>query len=136
VSLRRDESNLRAKEGLKVTTSDIFIDTDTDVWLFVFDEYDTDNALTGSNFSKPSSIGQPDESQLVTDTESTDYTPTEAVLRGMTYVSSDKKSPVNITGEARTNLPLRGTAVFTAALAIGSNSTDAQPAITQATERY
>lgn len=136
VSLRRDESNLRAKEGLKVTTSDIFIDCDSDVWVFVFDEYDTSTALTGASFSEPSSIGAPEESQIVTDTSASDYSPSQATLRGMTYVSADNKGPVNIAGEARTNLPLRGTAVFTAALAPGANSTDAQPVIVEATEQY
>lgn len=136
VSLRRDESNLRAKEGLKVTTSNVFIDCDSDVWVFVFDEYDTANALTGANFGQPSSVNDPQESKLVTDTEATDYTPTEAVLRGMTYVAADNKGPVDVVGEARTNLPLRGTAVFTAALAPSSNSTDAQPVIVGANERY
>lgn len=137
ISLRRDESNLRAKEGLKVTTSDAYVNCDSDVWLFVFDEYDTSTALTGASFNKPSSIGDPAESQIVTDTSSTAYTPTEAVLRGMTFIASDNKGPVDIVGEARTNLPLRGTAVFTAALAPNATgSTDALPILVEATERY
>jgi len=128
VAVRRDMSNLKSRASLSVTIEDLFVDVDQDVWLFVFDEYNAESALTGQNFTKPVSKNATDESRLETDTVATDYTPSnESVLRGMSYVSAGKKEIDVLTGDTRSRLPLESTAVVTAALADGSNSTDAQP---------
>lgn len=136
ISARRDETSIRPREGLKFTVNNFFLNVDQDCWVFIFDEYDPSTALTGATFTTPVSRDTGFESRLVTDTQATDYTPTDSVLRGMSFVSSTNKQTQEIAGDTTSNVPLRGTAVITAALATGSTSTDASPMLLEMTERF
>lgn len=130
VSVRRDLSNLDSRVSLSVTIDQVFVDVDQDIWLFLFDEYNENAALTGENFTPPASTNGTNESRVETDTSATDYTPSaDSTLRGMVYVSTGQKEVAFTAGDRRARLPLESTTVVTAALAQGSNSTGARPAL-------
>lgn len=130
VSIRRDLDDLDSRVSLSVAIDQLFASVDQDTWLFIFDEYNADTALTGASFTGPESTQIATESRIETDTVATDYTPSSgAVLRGMTYISTGQKDIANIAGDTSARLPLESTMVVTAALSQGSNATDAQPFI-------
>lgn len=137
VAIRRDENSLRAEKGLRFTVEDLFIDADQDTFIYIFDEYNEDTALTGATFNQPESRNSGTETQLQTDTQATSYSPSNgAILRGIAYASTAQKQIQEITGDATSNVPLQAAAVVTAALAPGSNATDAQPFLLEATEQF
>lgn len=131
VAAQRNLTETRSRTSLSVDVVDTFLKIGGDVYVFIFDEWEPDTALTGASFTEPVSRGStsgPEESKLLTDTQATDYTPTEAVLRSVLYVTGDKQTPSTITGSAQNRLPIDATTVLTAALPPGNNSTFAQPA--------
>lgn len=128
VSIRRDLDELDSRVALSVSIDQLFASVDQDIWMFIFDEYDPASALTGQTFTGPVSTNTPAESRIETDTEATDYTPSaNATLRGMTYVATGQKDVPDLSGDTSARLPLESTMVITAALAQGSNATDAEP---------
>lgn len=137
VSFRRDETDLQSRNSLSVRLQDIIANVDQDVWLFVFDEYNPDSALTGQNFTPLVSTNGTRESRLVSDTSATAYTPSaDATLRGMSYVSTGQKEVTSSGGDVASRLPLEATTVVSMALAQGSNATDAQPILINIEEGF
>lgn len=137
VSMRRDTSDLSSRVSLSAKVNDLFINTDQDIWVFIFDEYDETTALSGETFSKPVSTNSSKESRLQTDTQATGYTPTaDATLRSMQYVVTGQKNVQGISGEGTSRLPLEATTIVTAALAAGSNATDASPILVNLQEGF
>lgn len=137
VSLRRDKNNIRSRKGLKFTVESLFLNADSNCYLFIFDEYNEESALTGHNFTTPVSRGATNESRLESDTSATAYTPSnDSILRGMAYVSTTNKQTQQITGITTSDVPLEATAVVTAAKDVGANNTDAQPLLVTATEQF
>lgn len=137
ISLRRETDNLRARKGLEFTVNDLYLSAESDCYIFVFDEYNEDTALTGVNFSAPTSRGSADETNIEVDTEATAYTPSSnAILRGMAYVSTTNRTTQEITGDTRSNVPLEAAAVTTVVKAPGENNTDANPFLLESTERF
>lgn len=136
ISARRDLTELNSRVGLGMEVSDFFINSGGNVYIFIWDEFDETNALTGQNFRNLNSQ-QEVESRMEVDTEATDYTPgANAVIRGMLFVSGDKNTAELVTGEASSRLPLEATTVVTAALPPGANSTYAQPALLTMRESF
>jgi hypothetical protein len=139
VSMRRDINDVESRTTLSVDINDFFANVSSDIWVFVFDEYDAENALTGQNFRETNVVQDGRESRIQVDTEATDYTPGEnATLRGMAYIIGDKssKQTQSITGDTTSRLPIEAAAVCTAVQATGSNSTGARPFTLTVQEGY
>lgn len=137
VSVQRDSSQLSSRVALGLDFSDIYVNVDSDVYIFVFDEFDPEANLTGDNFLPPATQAAPNETRIVADTEATDYTPgTNSVLRSALFVSGEKNEADVITGDASSRVPIESAVVVTAALAVGSNNTEAQPCLFTVRESF
>jgi hypothetical protein len=137
LAVRRKKSDIRARKGLRFNLESIFANVTSDIYVYIFDEYKEEAALTGQNFTEPVSRGtNAGESLLETDTVATDYTPQEAVVRGVLYISSSKNQAQNIAGTATSLVPLEATVVATAVLSPGANNTIADPILFKVSERY
>jgi hypothetical protein len=137
ISIRRDINNLASRVSLSVSVNNVFMNVDQDCWIFIFDEYNEESALTGYNFTPPESINGTEESRVETDTSATGYVPSaDATLRGMSYVSTGQKEVQFTTGDDTARLPLEATIVCTAVLATGSNATDASPVLVRIDEGF
>lgn len=123
VTLRATEVELRASE---------------DCWVFVWDEYDPATALTGETFTDPVSPNNAGrETKLLTDTQATDYTQSQAVFRGMEPFAGGqiKKSNVADT-DIDLRVPLEATRIYTAVLAGSTSAADVDPFKVRVEEGY
>jgi hypothetical protein len=137
VSMRRDINDVESRTTLSVSVNDFFANVSSDVWIFVFDEYDEENTLTNENFRETNIVQNGVESRVQVDTQATEYTPgPNATIRGMAYIVADNKSTQEITGDTSSRLPIEATVVCTAVLATGSNSTGARPFTLEVQEGY
>jgi hypothetical protein len=113
--------NLRATE-LEVQP------TPGNIWVMSWDEYEPGTALDGS-FNQPVSpnnAGQ--ESNILTNTTGTDYTPSTAVLRGLYFFEGGQDQKIAPSrADADLRVPLDATRVYTAALAQGANDSGTNP---------
>lgn len=100
---------------LSLRLDELVATPDAPVWLFSWDEYDPATALTGANFRDPYEPVTPEtETNIVVDTEATDYTPTLAVARGMDYVYTDKNTQSLEQISTDDRIPIDATRVITA----------------------
>jgi hypothetical protein len=128
VAFRRDEGELNSRASISVGLQDIYANSSRAIMLYIWDEFNPGSALTGENFSQPTSRPGTDESRLQGDSEATDYTPSsDAVVRSVIYIDGNKRTPTSVQGRASARLPIEATGVVTAVKAVGRNNTDAQP---------
>jgi len=99
-------------------------DSVDNVYIFAWDEYEPDAALTGANFRDPSGVDA-DETKLEVDTAATDYTPQTALLRGWAKLGGEKRDAQ--VGVERTDdrVPIDATRIYT--VVNDGSSTDLQP---------
>lgn len=135
VAVRRLQSDLRFKKGLRLEVNELFADVDSDIFVFIFDEFDPDNANINGSWTQPTSSGG-DETGLETNTSLTTYSPSNPEIRGLTFISSSKNSTSTITGDSSSRVPLNATSIMTAVLAPGSNSTTPSPFIANIIEGF
>lgn len=87
-----------------------------DIYIFAWDEYDPDTALTGASFTdpiSPNNVGL--ESHIVTDTQATDYAPEVAVFRGIEPFDGGTGNNVSAKdSDIDERIPIGATRVFTA----------------------
>lgn len=137
IAVRRDTDQIRFEKALRMEIVDIFANVDSNIYVFVFDEYGDANANINGTFNRPTSTGMSgDETGLETNTDLTTYSPSRAEVRGVTFISSSKNSAVTVTGDSSSRVPLQATSVVTAALAPGANSTAAQPFVATIVEGF
>lgn len=86
-----------------------------DMYLYAWDEFDPDTALTGANFNDPVSPNNAGrESHILTDTVATDYTPTTATLRGWEFFEGGKNKETDAKDtDIDIRVPLGATRVIT-----------------------
>jgi len=127
VAVQRDTSKQNA-DVLELRLDRVFANATSDTYIFVWDEWNPETALTGATFDEPESTSQSSETRILTDTQATDYSPTEAVIRDILFVTSGKQQSVNISEPAVNNrIPLEATQVITSVKAQGENDTEYQP---------
>jgi hypothetical protein len=71
----------RGRETMPLNTQSFEIRPVNDIYVFVWDEYEPEAALTAANFRRPHGDDTGTESQIQVDTEATGYGPATAVLR-------------------------------------------------------
>ena len=135
MAIRRRLGDLRFEKGLRLEVTELFANVKSDIFVFIFDEYDGENANIDGTFTQPSGAGT-DDTGLETNTNLTTYTPSNAEIRGVTFISSSKNSTTTITGDSSSRVPLQSTSVITAALAPGSNNTTTAPFIANIVEGF
>lgn len=136
IAARRDLTQLDSRVALGMEVANFYINSGGNLYIFIWDEYSPDTALTNENF-RQSSAQLDTESRMQIDTQATAYTPSaNAVVRGILFVSGDKNTAEVVTGEASSRLPLEAATIITAALPTGSNSTYAQPALLTMRESF
>lgn len=109
VAFRR-ESGVR---DLSLRLDGLVARTDAPIWIFSWDEYDPTTALTGATFRDPNETINSSESKVKVDTAATDYTPTEAVARGIDYVYTDKNQDSLEQLSTDDRIPIDATRVIT-----------------------
>jgi len=125
----------RGRDTMPLNTDSFEIRPTTDVYVFVWDEYDAPTALTGANFRRPHGDNTGDESQVEVDTEATAYTPETAVLREALPLKGADTTPVEFADERTGNaVPDRAARLVTAAHR--GNQGDVDPIRARLTEGY
>jgi len=135
----RRNSEREVEKGLRLEVDNVLVNVQSDIYAFIFDEFDPAGANLDGTFSYPRSRnGTEGESEILTNTTCTTYSPTsESVLRGFVFIPSSKNSPTLVTGgDANSRVPLRSTVVVAAALAPGENNTTASPALVKFREGF
>lgn len=134
------KADREVEKGLKFEIGDVLANVNSDVYLFIFDEFNVPTSGLDGSFTEVTSRNSTaiDESKILTNTTATTYTPTtDSVLRGFSYVPSSKNDPaIIIAGDTTARVPLRATSVITAALAPGENNTGANPALVEFKEGF
>lgn len=120
VSVQKQDS-LDDTVGVVETVS---LDSDNDVYVFVWDEYEPSAALTGENFRQPTGIDTV-ETKYNADTSATDYTPQTALLRGWKKIKGGKKDSEISTDRTDDRIPIDATRIYTVVNA--GTDTDADP---------
>lgn len=113
VSFRREPG----RESVNVRGSEVFgVAGSNDIWLFTWDEWEPETALTGADFTDPVSPNNSGkETHLLTDTQATAYSPTVATFRGMVFFEAGQGNNVLVTeAEVDERLPLEATRIYTA----------------------
>lgn len=127
LAVQRDEAEFES-DVLEIRLDRVFGNATSDTYIFVWDEWNPGTALTGESFTEPESINVSTETRILTDTQATDYTPTEAVVRDVLFVTSGKQQAVSISESSINNrIPLKATQVMTSVIAPGENNTEYQP---------
>lgn len=102
--------------------------TPGNVWVFSWDEYDADTALDGTFNNPVSPNNDAQETNILTNTTATTYTPEQAVLRGVYYFEGGQDQKVAPTrADADLRIPLEATRVYSAVLSQGSNTSGTNP---------
>jgi len=105
----------RGRETMPLNTDSFEIRPTSDVYVFVFDEYDAPTALTGANFRRPHGDTTGVESQVEVDTEATAYAPETAVLREAIPLRGSDTASVSFADQRTGNaVPDRATRLVTA----------------------
>ena len=111
VSVRR----VAGVRDLSVRLDGVLTQTDAPIWLFSWDEYEPETALTGASFRNPNeSLTPSSETKVEIDTAATDYTPGIAVARGVDYVYTDKNQNSLQALVTDDRVPIDATRVITA----------------------
>jgi len=125
----------RGRETMPLNTDDFEIRPTNDIYVFVWDEYDEDAALTGANFRHPHGDNTGEESQVEVDTEATAYTPSTAVLREAIPAQGGDATPLVLADERTGNaVPDRAARLATAVHR--GNACDADPIRARLAEGY
>lgn len=138
IAARRNNER-EVEKGLRLEVDNILVNVQSDIYAFIFDEFDPAGANLDGTFAYPRSRnGTENESEILTNTTCTTYSPTnESVLRGFVFIPSSKNSPAIVTGgDSSSRVPLRSTVVVAAALAPGENNTTASPALVKFREGF
>jgi hypothetical protein len=118
-----------------VDTTNITLETPNDLYIYIFDEFDDANALTGANFRIPNNNQSDLESHLRVDTEATDYTPQTFVFRGvLKFKANDKEASIPASELIDQRVPIDATRIITAVH--DGNDTDVDPIIAKPREGY
>jgi len=106
----------RGRDTMPLSTDSFEIRPTNDIWVFVWDEYDAETALTGTNFRRPHGDDTGDESQVEVDTEATAYALETAVHRETIPLKGADSTDVEFADERTGNaIPDFATRVVTAA---------------------
>jgi hypothetical protein len=115
ISIRRESGS----KDLSVAIQDLISrPVSDDIYVFQWDEWNPGSALTGANFTDPATANNSgEETQLVTDTEATDYTPSsDSVLRSVRFFEGGDKNKTGnlISQRTDTRVEIGATRVITA----------------------
>jgi len=125
----------RGRDTMPLNTDSFEIRPTNDIYVFVWDEYDPETALTGANFRQPHGDDTGDESQVDVDTEATGYSPETAVLREALPLKGSDSTAIEFADERTGNtVPDRATRLVTAAHR--GNAADADPIRARLSEGY
>jgi len=109
-----------------------------DIYVFQWDEWNPDTALTGASFTNPVTINGSKESKTLTDTQATDYTPSStALLRSVRLFSGGTKNEVGaqVTQRIDARTSIDATRVVTA-VTDGDQLADVDPIIVKMEESF
>jgi len=125
----------RGRDTMPLNSDTLEIRPTNDIYVFVWDEYDAETALTGANFRRPHADDTGDESQVEVDTEATAYSLETAVLREALPLKGADTTDVEVADERTGNaIPDRATRLVTAAHR--GNAADADPIRARLAEGY
>lgn len=119
---------VRRESGVRdtpVRASEIIPETADDIYIFAWDEYDADTAITGGTWREPHDTQFPRETRLEVNTDLTGYTLGTAVSRGWDKhtVSGNKEAASFLGTDDR--IPVDATRIYTAVNA-GGTATDGE----------
>lgn len=137
MAVRRDLTDVDSRTSLSIDTTDIFVSSEQNVYVMVWDEFEEDTALTEQNFRQPQLQRASNETRIQVDTEATDYTPSaNAVLRAILFVTGNKQQTGDVAGDSNARIPIDAARIVTAAIQPGANTTDLQPIQLTTREMY